>query len=85
MFLYLFQGRKELIVGCAGLREAVFLHVTPPAVPTRFSNHMASTRVGICHIGSALDFSDKQNACADLIVVGSVAVDRTGKYCHIFF
>jgi 5-formyltetrahydrofolate cyclo-ligase len=65
-----------MIAGCPGLREAVFLHIKPPVEPSKASVRMASSRGGISHLGTALDFNSETKA--DLVVIGSVAVDRKG-------
>lgn len=75
--LEVIQEGKELIAGTPGLREAVFLHMRPPVEPNKTANRMAASRLGIHHLGSALDFSSSTKA--DLIVLGSVAVDRFGR------
>ncbi|KAL1138187.1 hypothetical protein AAG570_009879 [Ranatra chinensis] len=68
---------KDLIAGSPGLREAVFLHVKPPAGSNKSSIRMASSRAGINHLGTALVFNSEIKV--DLIIVGSVAVDKTGR------
>uniref|UniRef100_A0A161M5R5 Methenyltetrahydrofolate synthase domain-containing protein n=2 Tax=Triatoma infestans TaxID=30076 RepID=A0A161M5R5_TRIIF len=74
--LEVIQSGKELVAGTPGLREAVFLLLRPPAEPSKIAYKMAASRIGIHYLGTALDFSSDTKA--DLVIVGSVAVDKKG-------
>ncbi|XP_014241719.1 methenyltetrahydrofolate synthase domain-containing protein isoform X2 [Cimex lectularius] len=74
--LEVIQSGKELVAGTPGLREAVFLLMRPPMEPNKMANKMAASRIGIHHLGMALDFSSESKA--DLVILGSVAVDKKG-------
>ncbi|XP_066906617.1 methenyltetrahydrofolate synthase domain-containing protein [Halyomorpha halys] len=74
--LEVIQKGKSLIAGTPGLKEAVFLLMRPPMEANKLANRMAASRIGIRHLGTALDFSS--GIKADLVVLGSVAVDKKG-------
>lgn len=74
--LEVIQSGKSLIAGTPGLKEAVFLLMRPPMEANKLANRMAASRIGIRHLGSALDFTS--GIKADLVVLGSVAVDKKG-------
>lgn len=74
--LEVIQSGKSLIAGTPGLKEAVFLLMRPPMEANKLANRLAASRIGIRHLGSALDFYS--GVKAELVVLGSVAVDRKG-------
>ncbi len=71
------QYGKRLLVPIPRLREGLFQAVVPPGEATKYQLQQASQRYGMKKWSKPVSLEDKVSI--DLIVLGSVLVDKKGE------